>query len=110
DAYNDGVNGGGNAGQWDSLQFTSTSTGNVLDHVEVRYGGEGSAGEVLDNGGGLSLTNSTLLSSYNAGIRIAGASPTLTNVVYQNNAIAASMDLGSNPAISGVTLTNNNVN
>ena len=71
---------------------------------------QNSAGQVLDNGGPLSLTNSTLLSSNNAGIRIVGSNPVLTNDVYKNNDIAASMDLGSNPAISGVTLTNNNLN
>ena len=63
DAYNDTFDGNHqpDAGQWDSLTFTATSTSNVLDHVEVRYGGNSSAGEVFDNGGPLSLTNSTLL-------------------------------------------------
>src|SRR5207249_4060506 len=81
DAYNDGAQ-AVYAGQWDALQFTSTSTGNILDHVEVRYGGQSSAGMVLVNGGPLTLTNSTLLSSHNAGIRIQNSNPTLTNVLY----------------------------
>jgi len=54
------------------------------------------------NGSPLALTNSTLLSSLTAGIRILSATPTLTNITYKNNAIAASMDLASNPIISGV--------
>jgi hypothetical protein len=98
------------AGQWDAIRITNTSTGNLLDHVEVRYGGQNSAGQLLVDGGPLSLTNSTLLSSFTSGIRIQNSNPTLTNVVYKNNVIAASMDLNSNPAISGVTMTANNTN
>src|SRR6185369_1694657 len=109
DAYNNGP-AAAYSGQWDTLQFNSTSTGNILDHVEVRYGGEFSAASVIVNGGPLTLSNSTLLSSYSAGIRIQDSNPALTNVVFQNNGLAASMDLNSNPSISGVTMTSNNVN
>ncbi len=97
-------------GQWDALIFNSSSTGNVLDHVEVRYGGEGGIGSVIVNGGPLTLTNSTVLASGSSGVRIQNSNPTLTNILFKDNTVAASMDLNSNPAISGVTLTNNATN
>ncbi|HEY2415142.1 MAG TPA: RHS repeat-associated core domain-containing protein [Pirellulaceae bacterium] len=96
--------------QWESITFGATSSGSVLDHVEARYGGENVAGEVIVNGGGLTLSNSTLARSLSAGIRIVGASPTLTNISFANNSAAASMDLASSPVISGVTMTNNSLN
>src|SRR5262249_7978829 len=98
------------AGQWDTIRFTSTSTASVLDHVEVRYGGQGGAGEAVAEGAARTPPNSPLPGPARAGIRIQAATPTLTNVVYQGNDVAASMDLASNPAISGVTLTANNTN
>src|SRR2546422_1607327 len=36
-----GASNGGN-GDWNSIQFSPTSTGNILDHVDVRFGGAGS--------------------------------------------------------------------
>src|SRR5262249_27630426 len=63
DTNNDGPSGGPGYGQWQGLQFTSTSTGSVLDHVEVR---DGSGAEpdiqamVEVNGGELTMRNSLL--------------------------------------------------
>lgn len=110
DVYNDGVFGGAYNGQWQALTFSATSSGSLLDHVEVRYGGSGAPGQVIVDGGPLTLSNSTLFDSQSAGIRIQNAAPTLTNLIYQDNAIAASMDLAASPTISGVTMTNNDVN
>jgi YD repeat-containing protein len=83
-----------------------------LDHVNIRFGGGfGSVGQVTVASSGLALTNSTISNSANDGVRIVGSNPTLTNNTYSNNASAAiSMDLASNPAISGVTVTNNGIN
>ncbi|MBI5760356.1 MAG: carboxypeptidase regulatory-like domain-containing protein, partial [Planctomycetales bacterium] len=98
-------------GNWGRIEFTAGSTGSVLDHVDLRYGGFGVPGEVFVNGGQLTLSNSTVRNSSAAGVRIQTGNPTLTNNTYQNNSGAAvSMDLASNPAISGVTVTNNGIN
>src|SRR5690606_8658713 len=48
---------------WNGIEFTSTSTANVLDHVEVRYGmgsGADQQGMIEVNGAPLALTNSIL--------------------------------------------------
>jgi RHS repeat-associated protein len=110
DTYNNVAGTTAYAGQWDALVFNATSTGSVLDRVEVRYGGSAGSGQIVVNGAPLAMSNSRLFDSSSAGIRMVGASPTLTNIVYHDNVIAASMDLGSSPVISGVTMTNNDVN
>jgi hypothetical protein len=110
------TNGDGNAsapgsGEWNTITFGSASTANVLDQVEVRYGGGGGPGMVVVNGAALALSNSVIRNSSSAGVRIATSNPTLTSNTFQTNTGAAvSMDLASNPAISGVTLANNGVN
>lgn len=110
DTNNDGLTSGSN-GDWNSIQFSATSTGNVLDQVEVRFGGAGSSASVVTLTSGLSLTNSVIRNSSTAGLRIANSSPTLTNNVFTNNGSSAvSMDIASNPAISGVTVSNNGWN
>jgi RHS repeat-associated protein len=97
-------------GRWESLKFNSTSVGSVLDHVEVRYAGENVPGAIIVDGGQLSLSNSKLQGSATAGIRVQNANPTISGVFFEDNAIAASMDLGSNPAINATSLLNNGVN
>jgi RHS repeat-associated protein len=97
-------------GRWEAIVLNASSTGSVLDHVEARYGGENVPGAIIVNGGQLSLANSKVSGSATAGVRIQNASPTISGVFFQDNAIAASMDLGSNPAINNVTMLNNIVN
>jgi RHS repeat-associated protein len=98
-------------GNWGSIQFDGDSTGNVLDQAEIRYGGGSAAGEVVDSGGPLTLSGSVIGFSATAGLRIAGASPTLTGDTFSNNAGAAvSMDVASSPAITGPTVSGNSVN
>src|SRR5262249_53226390 len=99
-------------GDWNSLQFGATSTGSILDHVQVRFGGANSPAEVtVADGGQLTLANSAIRNSSSAGLRITGSNPTLTAMTFQNSfGAAVRMDLASNPSISGVTLTNNVVN
>lgn len=101
------------AGDWGAITFNAGSSASVLDHAEVRYGGYSGgnlAAEVIDSGP-LTLTNSVLRDSYNAGLRIIGSTPTLSGVTFQDNLDAAvSMDLAAQPAINNVTLTNNFLN
>lgn len=103
-------NSSGSNGDWGRIEFTSTSTGSTLDHTKVRFGGFGALGEVLVTGGQLTLTNSELRNSSTSGLRVQDSDPTVTNVLFGQNSIAASMDLASNPAITNVTLTNNTLN
>lgn len=67
------TNGDGNAsvpgpGTWARIDFKSTSTGSILDHVQVRYAGYGSTGAVVVSGGQLTLTNSLISKSSVAGL------------------------------------------
>ncbi len=98
-------------GEWGRIEFGATSSGNVLDYVEFRYGGYAVLGEVVINTSSLTMTNSTVRDSSDKGLRIATSNPTLTNTTFQNNTWgAATMDLASNPVITGVTMTNNGIN
>src|SRR5437870_461006 len=110
DTGGNGASNGGN-GDWNSIQFAPTSTGNILDHVDVRFGGAGSFAQVVGDGGQLALTNSTIRNSTTAGLRIANSNPTVTGNTFQDSfGAAVAMDLASNPDIRGVTLVNNGVN
>jgi RHS repeat-associated protein len=104
-------NSSGRAGDWGRIEFASTSTASVLDHAEVRFGGYDTLGEVLVNGGQLALSNSEIRDSNAAGLRILASNPTVTNVIFQGNVQAAiSMDLASNPTITGGAETHNGIN
>ncbi|HUP81672.1 MAG TPA: hypothetical protein VM260_24180, partial [Pirellula sp.] len=110
DTNADGPSNGGN-GDWNRIEFKSGSTGNILDYVQVRFGGAGSLGAVTVDTAPLTLTNSLIRNSSSSGARIQTSNPMLTSITFQNNSVAAiSLDLASNPAISGVVLTNNVVN
>ena len=76
DTNNDGLTTGAN-GDWGGLEFTSTSSGNFLDNVEVRFAGRGGTAAVGDDGGALALTNSVIRNSSTAGVRIQTSDPTL---------------------------------
>jgi RHS repeat-associated protein len=113
DTNNDGSSSRGGNGDWDKIEFNSTSTGSVLNFVQVHYaGGDDQLGAIVDNGGALSLTNSTVSSTYYApALRIAGASPTVGGDTFQNNNSAAiSMDLASDPQFGTLTFTGNGTN
>ncbi len=101
----------GNNGDWNRIEFKLGSTGNILDNIHVRFAGAESAGAVVVDGAGLALTNSVIRNSATSGVRLQTSDSTLTTNTFQNNSTAAiSMDLASNPAISGVTVTNNGAN
>src|SRR5207247_5792328 len=103
-------------GEWNTITFGASSTGNVMDHVDVRRGGANSTGTMMVSSmpqtlTNLTLTNSVIRNSASAGVRIAGSNPTLTSNTFQNNAGAAiSMDLASDPTITGIVTSNNAVN
>ena len=99
-------------GGWCAIHFSASSTGNLMDHVEVRWGAYGGwDAQVVADRTELTLTNSVLEHSQNHGLQLAGCDPVLTNNTYRHNADAAiGMDLASNPAITGVTLENNRIN
>ena len=109
DSVGGDTNGDGNAttpgpSGWAGLQFLASSSGNVLDHVVVRYAGYSGAG-VLIQTSGLTLQNSTISDS-GTGVQITDASPTLSaNVIERNSSIGISIN-GSNPP-TAPTLTNN---
>lgn len=107
-------NGSGNspyAGVWGGVQFASASSGSILEHCRFSYGGWGVAGLVGIDHAGVSLTDCTVRRSSSGGLRVVGASPVLRNTTFQENSgSAASMDLASNPDITGVTMASNGVN
>ena len=95
--------------QWDSITFGTTSSGNVLDHVDVRYGGENVPGEIVVNTSQFSLINSSVSYSNTAGLFIQNADPTISGDDFKANAIGIRMDPNSNPAISNVTMISNGI-
>ena len=111
DTNNDGAGSASN-GDWGSIQFASTSTNNQLNFASVLFsGGWGNIAAVVDTSAPLTLSNGLIGNSFTAGIRIAESNPTLANDTFQNSFTAAiSMDLTSDPLITGVTLTNNPIN
>jgi hypothetical protein len=112
DTNNNGTNSSAPNGNSGAIRFSSTSTANLLDHVQIRNGGAGNAGSIVVDAAPLTMTNSLIQNSDQAGLRILSSNPTLTNVTFQNNinSAAISMDLASSPVITGVTLLNNRIN
>ena len=105
-----------NPGDWGAIAFNAGSQASTLDHVVVKYGGGGNAGEVIV-GDSIALSNSIFSNSNAAGMRITGSSPTLANDTWENNlahfgsaGAAISMDLASSPVITGPTLQGNGIN
>lgn len=108
DTNNDGDASAPAAGNWPFLQVTGSGT---ISHAQIRYGGHFHGSMVFANGGSLTISDSIISDSSSDGIRAIGADPTLTNIEYRDNLGAAiSMDLNSNPAISGVTVAGNGIN
>ncbi len=93
-------------GNWGDIQFNSDSTGNMLVDADIDYGGGfgAVAAEVVDAGAPLTLASSLVGNSSTAGMRITKANPTLSADTFTNDAYEAlSMDLDSNPVITGET-------
>ena len=94
------------------IQLDADSTANVLNDVEVLYGGSnGNPAELYDQGGPLTLSNSTVSNSRASGVRLQQSTATLDgDTISDNGGPAISMDLASNPAIAGLEATGNNFN
>jgi parallel beta-helix repeat protein len=78
-------------GDWGRIEFASTSSASVLNHVTVRYGGGyywDSYGSVYLNGSAPSISNTTISHSSGHGLLVSGSSPTLLNNVFAHNANA----------------------
>ena len=82
---------------WSCIWFDTTSTGNVMDHTEVRYAGyRDSVSAVSVNAAELTLTNSVLRDCSDNGLRIQQSNPVVTGNVFRNNwGAAISKDLVS---------------
>jgi parallel beta-helix repeat protein len=98
------------AGDWVGLGFAGDSTGNVLDHVVVRYAGGcpsntgcnfGYRAALYVGTSALQLSNSTISDTYYYGIVVEGAAPTLTGNVIDRNSY------GIFVRSSTATITNN---
>ena len=87
-------------GDWRRLNFTNLSTGSILQHVEVRYGGYGWGHAVYANTANITLADSTFAYARDLGIYFDGAMPTtLARNHFTGNAVAAA-GLGINGAPS----------
>ena len=87
------------------------SAGNSIEHAEFHYGGHfyGSMVEAEDTD--LSVSNSTFTNSESDGLRLEGTDALVTNGVFLDNLSAAiSMNLNSNPTITGFTWSGNGIN
>ncbi len=93
-------------GAWGQVVLSGVD--NVLDFVEMHYGADN---QLLIDGATATISNSKFNNSSGDAIRIQNADPTLTEVIFENNNNAAiSIDLSSNPVITGVTASNNFTN
>jgi parallel beta-helix repeat protein len=102
DTYGGDTNGDGSGSSpsrndWNRIDFTSTSTANLLDNVIVRYGGNGSVinTNIRVETSSLTISNSTVENGDN-GIYINGVSPSITGSVIRNNSLRG-IDLINSP-------------
>ena len=117
DTNNDGSKTSPQAADWSSIQFTATSTNSMLDQVLVNYGGVYVGGEVEANGSVPTIENCTIANSGSSGVQLVGSDATLTGDTFLKNGFhidalvgAIDIDAASQPVMSGITLTNNNLN
>lgn len=111
DTNSDGTGTAAVNGEWPGITLASGSTGNVLDNVEIRFGGGGSNGAALFANAPFTLSNSAVKNSSVTGVRIESGTPTITgNTFDANSQFALSVALAADPALSGNTFTNNGVN
>ena len=95
-------------GNWAQIEVNGTAT---ISHAQVRYGGHFYGSQIEVNGGDLTLADSTISHSESDGVRILDSDPMLDDNTFANNANAAiSMNLNSNPTITGFTWSGNGIN
>ncbi len=82
----------------------------MMQHTELRFGGNANRGQIAIEQAELTLTNSRLLSG-DFGISITEADPVISNVHFQSHKRSAlTMDLLSNPDFENITFTGNATN
>ncbi|MBI1375170.1 MAG: hypothetical protein GC159_20820 [Phycisphaera sp.] len=107
DTNGDGGASSPGAGYWGTIVVLPGGSAS-FDYGQFRYGLNNM---VHVDSGTLSISNSIIEASSGDGVRIDNANPTLTDNTYRDNLSAAiSMDLDSNPTVTGVTLSNNAFN
>ncbi len=93
-----------------TITFTSTATASLLDHAEVRYF-DGIRGAIEMDGvpsGAVTIQDSLIRNSADAGIYLLGSNPTLARVTFQDNPDAAvRADPLSDPVITAPVFSNN---
>ena len=121
DTNNDGAVSVPAPSDWDSVRFTASSTGSVMDNTVVRYGGGENSENIWTESAGLALTNSIISASSDIGFSVRAAAPTVTgntftgNVrgiytysnaapVLRDNRISGNRDWGVQNASTGVTI------
>ncbi|HEV3344263.1 MAG TPA: right-handed parallel beta-helix repeat-containing protein, partial [Pirellulales bacterium] len=106
-------------GDWGQIQFTSTSTNDMLDNVLVNFGGGGFDAEVEADSASPVISNSVFANSPGFGLRLSGSHATLTGDTFQHNDTpengngvggAIHMDVNSQPVIEGASFSDNYVN
>ena len=100
-------------GDWYGLQFTGTSSGNVLDHVVVRYGGYNCTNgtpcaNVAVATSAVTLSNSEVTDSANYGVRVESRMPRIMSSTIARNSYGVYLN-GSPAQISGNTISGNSV-
>jgi len=104
DTNNDGSATTPAAGQWIGVRVGSGSTGNVLDHVEVRYAGayDGFNAAVQVSTSGLSFTNGAVRDANIRGIAVTGtAAPTVSGSVIERCGTGVAVLNTAAPVLTG---------
>ncbi len=108
DTNGDGAASSPTPGGWAQIEVTGAAT---ISHTEIRYGGHFYGSQIEVDGGSLQMSNSVIAHSASDGVRVLNSDPLLTSNVYSSNAGAAiSMNLGSNPTITGFSGSANGIN
>ncbi len=102
DTNDDGTSTSPGPGNWGSVQLNADSTNNALNNVEILYAGFVGGPALYDDGAPLVFSGGAVSDSDGPGIRLVQSTAALTAITFANNVGAAvSMDLDSNPTISG---------
>lgn len=90
---------------WKRIHFTSTSSGSVLSHTQISYGGSalGKMGALYIEGS-VDLQNVTIQNSPSAGIYASGT-VIGSNITLQDNTYAFRLDLAVCPVFTNVTIS-----